>query len=90
MGPGEGRKEVSEGQSNFAQPGSTPSFYFTLPQVLGLLAEKTRQPSSARRGVNQHRGASRRRHLRVSLRIGRQVRVGPGVSESQVRVDRDL
>lgn len=79
MGPEEGRKEVSEGQSNFALPGSTPSFYFLLLQVLGLLGEKTRQPSSAKPGGNHHRGASSRRHLRVSQRIQRQVTVGPGV-----------
>lgn len=59
--------------------GSTPSFYFLLLQVLGLLGEKTQQPSSAKPGVNNDHGASSRRHLRVSLRTRRQVRVGPGV-----------
>lgn len=75
---------MSEGQSNFALPGSTPSFYFLLLQVLGLLGEKTRQPSSAKPGGNHHRRASSRQHLRVSLRIRRQVTVGAGSPPARV------
>lgn len=44
MGPGEGRKEVSEGQSNFAQPGSTPSFYFPLRKFWACLQRKPGSP----------------------------------------------